>query len=339
MQSEPLKHDVKRKFAPYFAVLLSAVVLALAVLMPLSWYNNNLRPADPMGRPRLFVVDRGKSAAAIAQSLERDGFIRSAFAFRVLARRSNAENDIKAGTYRISSAMSLKAILNHFVSGQVFNIKVTIPEGLTSRETAALLKKKNIIKDTKLFLNEVAGKKLDGRLFPETYQFSPDVSEAEVVAVMAQRFNDEVVDATGKTEFDTPEFKRLLVLASIIEKEAKVPSDRPIIASVFINRLQKGIKLESCATVQYALGQRRTRLLYTDLKINSPYNTYLVKDLPPGPICSPGIASIKAALFPAKTEYYFFVAGPDGKHVFSKTYSEHLAAQKRLNISSEAGLK
>ncbi len=171
---------------------------------------------------------------------------------------------------------------------------------------------------------------MEGYLFPETYFIDYDASPEEIVDMMVDQFNKvftQTMEERGKkfkfTKRDT------IILASIIEKEAVKDEERPLISAVFHNRLKKRWYLESCATVQYALGEHKEKLTYEDVKVNSPYNTYIHFGLPPGPICNPGLAAIEAALYPADTDLMFFVSEGEGTHRFSKYYKKHLEVQKK----------
>jgi len=167
-------------------------------------------------------------------------------------------------------------------------------------------------------------KRLEGFLFPDTYQFEADATAEEIINVMLKRFgevyNEEYRRRAQELGLSTLE---VVTMASIVEKEAKLDEERAVIAGVFYNRLKKNWKLESCATVQYLLGEPKAELSYKDLEIDSPYNTYKYYGLPPGPIASPGKASLEAALYPEEVDYLFFRANPDGSHTFSRTLAEH----------------
>lgn len=220
--------------------------------------------------------------------------------------------------------------------------KVTFPEGFTLEKMAARLVDKKVLPDGKTFLTlaTTQGKtfkasfplpaNLEGYLFPDTYNFPPNTDEKKVIQMLLSTFDRKV--ASKIVESGKP-VKETLIKASLIEREAEVEEDRAKIAGVIENRLKKNMRLQIDATVQYALPEHKSRLLFADLKYKSPYNTYLVKGLPPGPICNPGIPSVEAALAPEKSDYLFYVAGKDGKrHLFASTFEEH-----RKNIKSVRG--
>lgn len=212
--------------------------------------------------------------------------------------------------------------------GKTYAIKVTIPEGFTSEQIADILADKNLADRTTL-LNIVNKQKLEGYLFPETYYIPYGASEEKIVSMMKnvfdKNYSSEIKEAALKNKMSGT---AVITLASIIEKEAKTDEERGIISGVFYNRLKKSWMLESCATVRYALKKYDKKVIYKDLNVKSPYNTYRHPGLPPGPICNPGLASIKAAVNPAQTDMMFFFATGDGNHEFSKYYRQHIERQK-----------
>ncbi|MFZ5641885.1 MAG: endolytic transglycosylase MltG, partial [Bacillota bacterium] len=245
---------------------------------------------------------------------------------------------MQAGEYSLNTGMSVPEIIRRITGGEVDTLVFTIPEGYNLKQITDTLVGKGLV-DRARFTELLAGgnfnydflqglpageKRLEGYLFPDTYHINKGTTEEEIMNIMLARFAREI----------TPEFKQkagalgltlhqAVTLASVIEREAAKDEERPRVAAVFLNRMKKGWKLESCATVQYALGTNKTRLLYKDLQVESPYNTYKYKGLPPGPIAAPGRASLLAAVNPAKEDYMFFVVSEEGQHVFSRTIQEH----------------
>ncbi len=277
------------------------------------------------------IIKPGMGAKEVGELLAKKGIIPNSYLFRIAIKIYGKERDIKAGKYVLRKDMPLFNIIETIVSGRGVLEVVTIPEGLTSSQIAEIFYKKGIIRDKKKFLEMIKKQGLEGYLFPDTYYVPENYDEKKLIDMMTKRFReklpknfDKKAKALGLSE------KEVVILASLVEKEAKYPEDRPKIASVFLNRLKKGMRLESCATVQYILGRPKPNLTYDDLKIKSPYNTYLHKGLPPGPICNPGEASIEAVLNPQKTDYLYFVADKDGHHLFAKTYKEHLKNKKKV---------
>jgi len=276
-----------------------------------------------------FDISQGMSALEAANILEQKGLVKSQEIFLLMLKMTNSTKKIKAGTYKLSERINYLSLINKIVHGSEFYIFVSIPEGFTTEQIADRLEKKEIISCADDFVNYVEKNNLRGYLFPDTYNFSKNFSIEKVVEIMRRQFdnvfNEEYRDRTSELGFSINE---IVTLASLIEKEAKVPSERPIISDIFHKRLKKRIYLESCASVLFALGKHKSRLTYKDLEVNSPYNTYRHFGLPPTPICNPGRDSIRAALYPAKTEYLYFFAKGDGSHIFSATYEQHLKKQK-----------
>jgi UPF0755 protein len=222
-------------------------------------------------------------------------------------------------------------ILNKLARGEIVVYKITIPEGYTSIQIAELLDKKEIVeKESFLKLVKYGEKSWEGYLFPDTYEVPKKFGAENMFKLMLSNFEQVAVDnkLINKAEQTGFTMDEIITLASIIEKEAQFAEEKRQISSVFHNRLKIGMKLQSCATIQYILGKPKEILEESDLEIESPYNTYLYKGLPPGPICNPGIDSIIAALEPANEDYLYFVLGDNGRHIFSKTYEEHLKNKK-----------
>lgn len=300
-----------------------------------------ITPADPEGtrKPVIVEVPQGASAGEIARSLEEQQLIPSAFAFKLLVRYGGKGSSIRAGHYKISPAETPLKILEQLVKGDVLQRKVTFPEGLTVDAVAAILQR-NQVCDPKEFLRlartrgtdfgEPFPANLEGYLFPDTYRFPWECSAEQAVRIMTDRFRELAMPLWS--EKSPLSLRETVILASMIEREAQVSSERPIIAGVYLNRLDEGMLLQCDATVQYALGRQKAVLTHRDLELISPYNTYLNPGLPPGPICSPGKAAFEAAARPKRTEYLFYVRNDvkgDGSHVFTRDYSEHQRAIDR----------
>ena len=280
------------------------------------------------------TIAHGSSTATIAKQLATNNLIRSSLAFKLAVRFRGIGTQLRAGTYQLSRDMPLLRILDELKKGQIEFQTFTVPEGITAKaiaelwETAGLGTEDAFVKAIqapdllKKYLPE--GTTAEGYLFPDTYKFTKG-SEAETVVRMMLAESDKRWDETLAEEAEALGFTRhqIITLASIIEREAASKSEIPRIASVFHNRLKYNWRLQADPTVLYALGDPKRLLTKEDLKFASPYNTYLHKGLPPGPIGNPGMASILGALRPEKTSYYYFVAIGEGKHHFSKTLAEH----------------
>ena len=277
-------------------------------------------------------IPSGTNAKEIVDVLEKNEIIRkNNYTIRILTKLLKLEDQLKYGEYNLSPSMDMLQILDKLVKGEVITYKITIPEGYTYTQIAALLDKKEIAeKGNFLKLLEDEEKPLEGYLFPDTYEVPKKYGAENMVKAMLSNFNkivieNKFIEKAEKIGFSLDE---IITLASIIEKEAKFSDEKNKVSSVFHNRLKKGMKLQSCATIQYILEEPKEKLEEKDLKIDSPYNTYLYRGLPPGPVCNPGFDSIIAALEPAEEDYLYFVLGENGRHIFSKTYQEHLRNKK-----------
>ena len=269
-------------------------------------------------------IPKGSSPHKIAKILKESDVIYSQKVFIVLIKFYGYSTKLQAGLYDFNTKDSLNTIIDKIKNGESKNIKVTIPEGFNIKQIAKALSEKNICDEEK-FINLAQEQNMEGYLFPNTYFLLPQMTEDEVIKVMNEDFNkfwtqekEERLQQIKKTKKD------VIILASIVEKEAVADSERPIIAGVFLNRLSKGMRLESCSTVLYAMGINKERLSFEDLKFESPYNTYRYKGLPPGPICNPGAKAIDAVLYPEITDSLYFVSKGNGTHYFSYTFEQHV---------------
>lgn len=329
------------------ALKVLGILLLLAVLMAGAFAGGigtgiyyTLTPAGTFKPVRIDVAE-GEPAAVVADELEKQGVIHSALLFRAALKFSGAETSIKPGSYLVDPQNNMMEILNQLEKGNFKLRLITIPEGLTVKEVARTLEKngvakaKDVMRASEEKVYKVNNKKLDsleGYLLPETYDFPEEYCPGDMLEAMIKSFNKNVLPIYERRKDKLPHklsLHQVVTLASMVEREAQVPSERPKIARVYYNRLNRGMKMECDATIQYALGKPKEILKYSDLKIKSPYNTYMYKGLPPGPIASPGIDCIRAVLNPEKHEYFFYVRNDvkdDGSHVFSRTFSEHNAA-------------
>jgi UPF0755 protein len=319
-------------------VLLSLSVLAVLLAAGWLWWQ-----FQPLGRGslRLVKVEPGMNARQIGQQLQRQGIIRRAWAFEWVVRVKGWSGRLQPGTYELRPSMSPLQIARLIAEGQVATSWVTIPEGYTVRQIAALMQERGIA-DREEFLRLATQegdtfsasfplpKKLEGYLFPNTYRLPRGTGARAAIQSMISLLEREVYQKyRAEIEQSGFTFHQILTIASMIEREAKVPQDRPLISAVIRNRLQRDMKLEIDATVLYALGTHKSRVLYRDLEVDSDYNTYRRKGLPSGPIANPGVACIEAALRPAQVDYLYYVARPDGSHIFTRTLHEHRVAIAR----------
>jgi UPF0755 protein len=304
----------------------------------------------PPSPPRDVVVEvaEGTTLATVAGQLAAAGVVSHPRYFVLLGRLMNAERAIQAGDYALQTGMRPHAVLGRLRSGQVIRIAVTIPEGYTAREISAHLQAQQLM-SAELFLATasdpalikqfaIPAASLEGYLFPSTYHVTRRTTSEELVRLMVGQFRD----ATRELDWSAAGARKLtphqvVTLASIIEKEASRDDERPLIAAVFYNRLKRRMPLQSDPTVIYALAKFDGNLRKADLKVKSPYNTYRVYGLPPGPIANPGLASLKAALNPAPVNYLYFVSKNDGSHLFSATLAEHQKAVARYQLKRGKG--
>jgi UPF0755 protein len=301
-------------------------------------YNNQFESS----RTVILTVNPGDRLSHILARMRDERLLSSymaiddAYLMRYLAWINDNSSKIKSGAYKLNASMSLSEIYNRLIEGSQ-DFKVTIPEGKTVREVAAIVKKKNDAFDEERFIELTRDPafigqlglqvpSLEGYLYPSTYFFGPGMKEEDLVKMMVKTFKETVqAGFEGVTKSDDLSFHDHVVMASLIEREARKESDRPLIASVIFNRLKKDMKLDIDATVNYALNEWSRPLTFEDLKIEHPYNTYLRKGLPPGPICNPQISSLLATFRPEKSEYLYYVYKGDDTHAFARTYEEHLA--------------
>jgi UPF0755 protein len=292
------------------------------------------------------ILPPGATFAAVTDSLAAHGVISNRRWFKLLARVRGVERSVHAGVYEFPAGTSPWAVLGMLARGKKAALRFTVPEGLTIQEVAALAADRLGIREKEFIAaarDSVAASRLlgmavpsfEGFLRPETYILPADINAKELVRLMAEGFRtswrpewDARLDSLNMSRLE------LVTFASIVEGEARADDERETIAGVYRNRLRIGMALQADPTVQYAIslkrGRRKSRLFEKDYQFKSPYNTYLNPGLPPGPVNSPSRRSLEAALYPADVRYLYFVAGPDGRHVFSRTYSEHLRAIRQI---------
>ena len=324
------------------------VLIILLVVTAGGFYLITTMTADVTTEETIeLTIEEGSGTATIASLLEERGLICNAQAFRLFAKTQNVDSLFKAGEYSFASGLwSMADVCTELVAGGISegdSIRVTIPEGLTAEDSFVLLEAAGIgtVSDYLYYAKNgdfskytyipaaadvvEPGNRLEGFLFPNTYMLDPSWQPEEVVDMLLAQFYQVWTENGFDTRAAEMEYSdyELVTMASIVEKEAQVPADRPVIAGVFYKRLDLGWMLESCATIQFLLDEPKEVLLYSDLEIVSPYNTYRNAGLPPGPIASPGLASLQAALYPEETDYLYFRARTDGSHRFSTTLTEH----------------
>ena len=298
---------------------------------------------DGGGEPVTVAVERGDTLPSVADKLEAAGVIRSAALFQVEARLRDEETEIKAGEYEFTPGARGEEIRAALASGEsVPALTITVPEGLTLEQTALVVEEQSGIPAEEFeaaaartdyeyeFLADTAVESTEGFLFPKKYEFEEGVGAEQVVDRLLRQYRTETEDldfATAQDRLGLTEYE-LLITASLVEEESANPEERPIIAGVIYNRIRAGMPLQVDATILYVLGEPKASLSLEDLEVDSPYNTYANKGLPPGPIASPSRESIEAALRPAETGYLYYVLEAGGQeHFFTDDYDEFLEAK------------
>ncbi|MGE5390702.1 MAG: endolytic transglycosylase MltG [Deltaproteobacteria bacterium] len=336
-----------RKRQGRFIITVLLVLIAIGVFW--AWHSLNAlyQPVDIKDkRPIDVVIPAQATAPQIAAILDKEQLIRSQTAFLLFCRRNELDSQLKAGHYRFSRSQSIPQIAALIAQGHVVGISFTVPEGYTIKQIGDLLVKKNICteEDWKAALWETydydfldgvpvdTKDPLEGFLFPDTYEIEEGTTAHQIVDQMLGNFGSHWDKYAAQAHSQNMTVYDTVILASIIEKEAMVDNERRLISGVIENRLQTGMLLQLCPTVLYCIGQpEKVNVSYQDLEVDSPYNTYKYPGLPPGPISCPGDASIAAAVSPQQTPYLYYVAKGDGTHYFSRTYQEHLQAQRRYS--------
>ena len=341
-----------RTFLYAMMVIVASLLLAVYALHVANDALALMKPSSDLS----VKIEKGSTVGRIARELKDAGLIEYRWAFLLFAKVTGNADSFQYGTYVLNTDMDYLELVTNLQKTASFRATVTvmIPEGAELREIIATLDEKNVCTAEELwdavenhpfdydFLQNLPERenRLEGYLFPDTYEF---FEQSDAVTVLTKfldnfevKFSQELRDRAQEIGMSIDE---VVTLASVIEREAASDEDRATVSSVFHNRLNSTQYplLQSCATVQYVLQERKPVLTYDDIKIDSPYNTYLYEGLPIGPIASPGLASIRAALYPETTDYYFFVVSADGTHIFSKTLAEHNAAVKQANSSRGTG--
>lgn len=343
MQRNPPR---KTAFRVLITMLLSLIALAI-ILGGASVAGLVYLDSPPAGIPvggTLFTVNAGESGAGIARRLEEEGLIRSSLAFQGFLRLGRVQTELKRGTYRIEPGMRSRDILDLLVSGKQALIRVTIPEGYTMRQTAEALEAALVVEKNSFLaaakapglLKElgIPAPNAEGYLYPDTYFLSPGTSGAEIVRLMVTALRTRLAEKLPESlDLSPQELHDRIILASIVEREYRRPEEAPRIAGVFWNRLRIGMGLQSCATVVYIIteiqGKKHPETLYTqDIEIRNPYNTYIYRGLPPGPIANPGMTALEATFRPENSRYlYFRLLDPEtGRHYFAESLDEHIKA-------------
>lgn len=324
-------------------IILSAGCSAAAIGLWIDMVHFAHRPGDPRDTQHVFVIAPHETFDRVTDRLKQNDIITSRWRFKLLSRVRGDDKRLKAGEYALSAALTPVQILDTLVEGKVLLHRLTIPEGYTIEQIAAEIGRTGLAdsQEFKRLADDPAlaadlglhGPTLEGYLFPDTYYFPRGVSARQIIETMVAHFKDQFSEQwRARAKALGLSVHQVVTLASIIEKETGDKSERPIIASVFYNRLKKKMRLESDPTVIYGIKNFDGNLTRRELETKTPFNTYRIKGLPPGPISNPGKASIEAALYPAKTNYLYFVSKQNGTHQFSATIEEHNRAVRRYQL-------
>lgn len=331
-----------KKLATTASVLLIlALAAAVATYLDLVFYAD--KPANADESEQIIVVDRGQSFDRTVDLLQQHDLIESPVRFRMLARIKGADTRIQAGEYLLTGTMTPNHILKTLIEGKVRLHRFTVPEGSNLDQIAEIVAEagfgsaeqfRNTASDPE-FIGELGMSvdSLEGYLFPDTYHFPRSADSEDVINTMVRRFQSLIPESwKERAEELGMSLHEVVTLASIIEKETGTPEERPVISSVFHNRLRRGMRLQTDPTVIYGIEDFDGNLTRKHLNTRTAYNTYLIQGLPPGPIASPGLASIEAALFPADTKYLYFVSRKDSTHQFSTNLKDHNRAIRKYQL-------
>jgi UPF0755 protein len=339
-----LINELNKLFINFFIKILISLIVGILLITGIGLGNYSYQISTPLQKiaeKQKFIIEKGEGINRISQNLKKQKIIRSMWNFEVYVWLEKMGKKFQAGEYFLYPSMNIKEITKILTSGEIIPNQKTIKiiEGWNYKEIGKYLENKMNISKEDFFSviydlqwknkydflkdrSQIAN--LEGYLFPDTYQIYKNANSEDIIKKMLDNFDKKLsikmredIKKQGKTIFE------IITLASIIEKEVPKEEDRKIVAGIFYKRLKQGIHLESCATINYILGNNKKQLSFEDTRVKSPYNTYLNNGLPPGPISNPGIFAIKAAIYPQETDYLFFLSKPTGETVFSKTFEEH----------------
>ncbi len=328
----------KKHIAMAVAGLCLVVLLAAFGILKTSYAVTDMAAAQ--GDDRVLVrITPGMGSSQIGELLAENGVVDSSAKFWLTVKLNGADSKFQAGTFEMERNMSPGDALGILLNGHSTATRITIPEGLSVREVAKLLSQAGLVDEEEFlaeaktfapyeYIEEVpeADYRIEGFLFPDTYEFATDATAQDIMQRMADEFDKKLTEEMRQQAAEKNlSIYELVTMASLVEKEARFPEDRPIIAQVFFKRMEIGMPLQTDTTIQYLLAEAKEDLSYSDTEIESPYNTYQNYGLPPGPIASPGLASLEAVLQPADTDYLYFVADRQGHNHYGYTYDEHLA--------------
>jgi len=338
-----------------YKIFKSLLMALLVIILVLTFFVSDFidTPFGPKNAKSVVLIKKGATPKKISRQLKEAELIRSDFPFYLAYSLFYYPAYLKAGEYEFHLPARPREIIHNLIKGNILLHLITIPEGLTFQEIEALLTEKKYpyqgslaeaCQKIELMADlDPKAKDLEGYLFPETYHFPRDVQAEEIVKTMVGQFRktfvEKEIEAIQKSGLN---LREIVILASLIEKETAVPEEKPLVSAVFHNRLKLGMKLDCDPTIIYALKLEKRydgNIRAKDKNLDSPYNTYLYRGLPPGPICNPGKDSLLAALNPSRADYLYFVARNDGTHVFNHSFEEHLRAVRKFQLKSKPRLK
>ncbi len=298
-------------------------ILIISISLLFGFYSSKEHNGDV-----LFVVSPGEGVKNIGLKLYQEDLIWHHYFFNIYAFVSGKGSQLKAGHYLIKDPVTVVDMVNLLYSGNVVDQKITIIEGWNKNDIAGYLSQTidNFDKDN--FLSLVNSQNLEGYLFPDTYNIPYSYSEKEIIKIMIDNFNSKITEEMRSDMTDKSLFE-IITMASIIEKEVRSSEDMALVSGILWKRIEYGTPLQSCATIVYITGKKSVQVSTEETKIESPYNTYINRGLPIGPISNPGLSSIKAAIYPKDSDYFFYLSKSDGETVFSKTFDEHIQAKNK----------
>ncbi|MCP4136621.1 MAG: endolytic transglycosylase MltG [bacterium] len=323
------------------------IILLIAAILPGLAVSYHLNSPPALMQEEIFTVKNGETLNRVAYNLKKNNLVKNRLFFRLLAYPMRKKH-IKTGRYRIFANMTSVEIFKKLTSGKILTREITIPEGFNIYQVAVRLEKNKITKPGKFlyyafnksFLESIKiyAPSVEGYLFPDTYVFPEESDARDIIGSMHNKMKKVLknIDIPHEKRV-TMDWHKILTLASLVEKEAQIPSERIYVSSVFHNRIEENMRMDCDPTVRYAVKKFTGRITYRDLAFDSPYNTYVRKGLPPTPICSPGKDALRAAISPKETEYLYFVARNDGSHYFSKSLREHNRAVRFYQRNEQNG--
>ena len=325
-------------------IFLIFAIFIISLFLFYFWYSIYFPIEVGSKREIVFEIKKGEGGKEISKNLKREGLIRSGIPFRFYTYFKGVARKLQSGSYLLSPSMTIPQMVEKFVKGDVIKEKITILEGWNKKEIAKYLEEKGILngeeflEKTKLiywkekydFLREIESPDLEGFLFPDTYFLEKGVGAEKIISMMLDNFNKKLTPELKKEiSLQKKTIFEIVIMASMIEKEVKTFEDKKIVSGILWKRLENKIPLQVDSTITFITGKKTTQIPLEDLQIDSPYNTYKYLGFPPGPISNPGLDSILAAIYPEKSDFWYYLSTPDGKTIFSKTLEEHNIAKAK----------